>query len=67
MKRLKDEESENQIKQLKRLKMHQSMDVSVNTEVMRVPGGFLYITILFESAKKITAASSFVPYPTDEF
>lgn len=67
MNKLHDEESKNQIKQLLNLQMHQRMDVSSYTEVMRVPGGFLYITILFENAKKIGTASSFVPYPQDEF
>jgi hypothetical protein len=67
MNKLHDEESKNQIKQLLNLQMHQRMDVSSYTEVMRVPGGFLYLTILHEYSKKLGFASSFVPYPQDEF
>jgi hypothetical protein len=65
MMKLTDPETKNQMRQLSNLQMHQRMDITSETEVMRVPGGFLYITILHHSGLKISAASSFVPYHTD--
>jgi len=43
------------------MKMHETIEFEHNLYATRVPGGWIYTTVLYEHAKKIGVTSCFVP------